>query len=100
MNLHVEHDKDFPWTEHWCADKVLWAANLDCRSWCSACRPLFEGEGREATGGGKARVYAGGGHTGKVRTPKAGLSKGEKKKIGRHGKGVHGFKSKARHKRR
>ena len=62
------------------------------------CRGLFEGDGRE--GAGKARVYAGGGRTGKVRAPKSGLSKGDKKKAARHGKGVHGFKSKARHKRR
>jgi len=87
---------------------------------CSAsCRPaggggeegaLFQGDGAgrgEAAGAGPrgapgetARVYAGGGRSGRLALPKAGLSKGERAKVRRHGKGVKAFKSKARHKRR
>lgn len=45
-------------------------------------------------------MYAGGGRSGKVKGTKGGLSKTEKNKVKRHGKGVHGFKSKAKHRRR
>lgn len=48
----------------------------------------------------KARVYPGGSSSGKVRPAKGPMTKGQKNKLKRHGAGVHGFKSKARHKRR
>ena len=47
----------------------------------------------------KSKVYAGGGRSGKLHTL-AGVSKAEKNKRRRHGKGAKAFKSKGRHKRR
>lgn len=48
----------------------------------------------------RSQVYPGGGRSGKVKAAKPGMSKAQKNKLKRHGAGVHGFKSKARHKRR
>ncbi|CAL8470679.1 g10221 [Coccomyxa elongata] len=60
---------------------------------------LGEGEGAPSTPG-RSHVYPGGGRSGKVKAAKPGMSKAVKNKLKRHGAGVHGFKSKARHKRR
>mmetsp|Transcript_5217 Transcript_5217/g.14596 ORF Transcript_5217/g.14596 Transcript_5217/m.14596 type:complete len:468 (-) Transcript_5217:84-1487(-) len=49
---------------------------------------------------GGPRVYSGGGKSKKVRAPKDSLTSKEKKRISNKGKGHHGFKSKARHKRK
>ena len=99
--------------------RVLRASSVTSLVRAASCRPaggggeegaLFQGDGAgrgEAAGAGskgppgeKARVYAGGGRSGRLALPKAGLSKGERAKVRRHGKGVKAFKSKARHKRR
>lgn len=63
---------------------------------------LFSGDGLPSKPGGAAKVYAGGARSGKVKPPKkaGGLSKSELNKVKRGGKGHHGFKSKARHRRR
>ena len=64
---------------------------------------LFQGDGSgrpDPSSKAPARVYAGGGRSGHLALPKAGLSKAERAKVKRHGKGVKAFKSKARHKRR
>ena len=64
---------------------------------------LFQGDGSGRPDPGSkapARVYAGGGRSRHLALPKAGLSKAERAKVKRHGKGVKAFKSKARHKRR
>lgn len=46
-------------------------------------------------------MYAGGARSGKVKPPKSGgKSKSEMNRVKRGGKGKHGFKSKAKHKRR
>ncbi len=66
---------------------------------------LFEGDGIQKPGAEfkSSRVYAGGPKSGKVKAPasgKAALSKRDKNKISRGGKGANAFKSKAKHKRR
>ena len=66
---------------------------------CIVCRGASE-EGAEPKVPARASVYPGGGRSGKIKPPKSGLSKAQKNKAKRHGAGVHGFKSKARHKRR
>ena len=65
-------------------------------------KPLFEGSGLGKKGKvGASSVYSGGSKSGKVSQPGGGgLSKQEKNKMKRHGKGSKAFKSKARHKRR
>ena len=63
---------------------------------------LFSGDGtgRPSPSGG-SKVYSGGARSGKVRPPPSGKLKGSAlSKVQRAGKGKHGFKSKARHKRR
>lgn len=47
-----------------------------------------------------AKVYSGGGRSGKLKAPTTGRSKAEAKRFGRGGKGAASFKSKAKHKRR
>ena len=76
----------------------------------SSCRKqgqqgLFEGDGNNKPGAesGRSRVYAGGPKSGKVKAPASGksaMSKRDKNKVRRGGKGVNSFKSKAKHKRR
>lgn len=76
----------------------------------SSCRKqgqqgLFEGDGNNKPGAesGSSRVYAGGPKSGKVKAPASGksaMSKRDKNKVRRGGKGVNAFKSKAKHKRR
>ncbi|KAA6426072.1 MAG: DEAD-box ATP-dependent RNA helicase 28-like [Trebouxia sp. A1-2] len=66
---------------------------------------LFEGDGVHKPGAGfkSSRVYAGGPKSGKVKAPaggKASMSKRDKNKVRRGGKGANAFKSKAKHKRR
>ncbi|PSC68971.1 DEAD-box ATP-dependent RNA helicase 28 [Micractinium conductrix] len=64
---------------------------------------LFSGDGLpgKPSGGGPSSVYAGGARSGKVKPPKSGgKSKSEMNRVKRGGKGKHGFKSKAKHKRR
>ncbi|GAB4821500.1 hypothetical protein N2152v2_008546 [Parachlorella kessleri] len=64
---------------------------------------LFGGDGiGKPSASGPSKVYAGGAKSGKLKIPKAvgALSKVELARAKRGGKGKHGFKSKARHKRR
>ncbi len=66
---------------------------------------LFEGDGIHKPGAEfkSSRVYAGGPKSGKVKAPangKASMSKRDKNKVRRGGKGANAFKSKAKHKRR
>ena len=77
---------------------------------CSACRKqgqegLFEGDGIYKPGSDykSSRVYAGGPKSGKVKAPatgRAALTKRDKNKMRRGGKGANAFKSKTKHKRR
>ena len=66
---------------------------------------LFEGDGIHKPGADfkTSRVYAGGPKSGKLRAASGGkkdMSKKDKNKLRRHGKGANAFKSKAKHKRR
>ncbi|KAL4427607.1 hypothetical protein ABPG75_001696 [Micractinium tetrahymenae] len=63
---------------------------------------LLSGDGlpSKPSGGGKSKVYAGGASSGKLKVPRPSKSKSDLNKIKRGGKGKHGFKSKAKHRRR
>ena len=76
-----------------------------CLSHCRAARAgqdrLFEGDGisKADVHSRSAKVYAGGGRSGKLNVDTS-KGKAAKNKFKRHGSGKHAFKSKAKHKRR
>ena len=76
-----------------------------CLSHCRAAKAgqdrLFEGDGisKSDVNSRSAKVYAGGGRSGKLNVDTS-KGKAAKNKFKRHGSGKHAFKSKAKHKRR
>ena len=74
---------------------------LHCRAAKAGQDRLFEGDGisKSDVNPGSAKVYAGGGRSGKLNVDTS-KGKAAKNKLKRHGSGKHAFKSKAKHKRR